>query len=217
MDADYMQFKGVMDEVKKRLRACLEKGPATCYDAELILLGGNNGSPGGSSNAGSSGAGGLSNDNILCKGWMEKTPQETGGNFFKSAGRDKWQRRFFVLMRTSPVRAHTLSLSLRPSFQPWGQYWVGTKNRHGNSTSNVSNTFERLRLLACIFILFETCCCLAWTRASVHVLSGAFGAGVLQERRRRPKLGGSGRHVHQRPADFGPHCKSAAREHRDLH
>jgi hypothetical protein len=42
---------------------------------------------------------------------MEKTPQETGGNFFKSAGRDKWQRRFFVLMRTSPVRAYSLSLS----------------------------------------------------------------------------------------------------------
>jgi len=112
-----MQFKGVMDEVKKRLTACLEKGPATCYDAEIILLGAHNGngSPGGSKSNGSNGGSGsgggdsgLESENTLCKGWMEKTPQETSGNFFRSASRDKWQPRYFVLTRTSPVRCGSL-------------------------------------------------------------------------------------------------------------
>jgi hypothetical protein len=101
MDADYMQFKGVMDEVKKRLASCLDKGPATCFDAEQSLL---QSSP----NSLLSGGGSTGGDTLIM-GWMEKTPQQTHGGFFKSAGRDKWKRRFFVLARTSPVRLADLS------------------------------------------------------------------------------------------------------------
>lgn len=38
LDADYMRFKEVLDEVKRRLVAVLDKGPKTAFDVEEELF-----------------------------------------------------------------------------------------------------------------------------------------------------------------------------------
>eukprot|EP00613_Pedinella_sp_CCMP2098_P044615 CAMPEP_0171786072 /NCGR_PEP_ID=MMETSP0991-20121206/63063_1 /TAXON_ID=483369 /ORGANISM="non described non described, Strain CCMP2098" /LENGTH=624 /DNA_ID=CAMNT_0012394715 /DNA_START=101 /DNA_END=1975 /DNA_ORIENTATION=+ len=107
LDADYMRFKEVLDEVKDRLASALGKHPFTAHDVERYLTKGLTHASGGGGERDRAPSVGIP-IGVLRSGWMEKTPQggRSGrqGSVTSAGSKQGWQRRFFVLTRTSHVR-----------------------------------------------------------------------------------------------------------------